>query len=377
MNKKRDITNMCNVCICALLILATVGASPVKGSLGISSSYTSSAPLIDGVIGDGEWANKMPITLNGFNNPSSTKNGALYVMNDNSTLYIAVVIPDATKDADYLMLDFDQGNDHVATDGGEDATGFNVGDVYPGMPTSYADYHWTTSSWWQQDTATHGAGAMKYASNNYTYEFSKPLNSSDPQDMNLKPGEIIGFRIETWDTTLNDWYRYPQNTVDSNTARWNEWADLSVVTLQLGSLVGTLTYACNGTRIAEVPVNLTQTGTLRATTASAANGQYSFTNVPTGMYALNVSKRRYFDNSTTVRVNAGEPAVVNLTLWLKGDLNNNCIQADAGDLAKLKDASVGKIAADWKFDLNSNTINADAGDLAKLKDASVGKIDLV
>ena len=70
-------------------------------------------------------------------------------------------------------------------------------------------------------------------------------------------------------------------------------------------------------------------------------------------------------------------ATADMLLWLKGDLNDNCLQADAGDLAKMKDASVGKIDADWRFDLNYNDLNADAGDLAKMKDASVGKIELL
>ncbi len=153
------------------------------------------------------------------------------------------------------------------------------------------------------------------------------------------------------------------------------WSGIS--TLQAGSLTGILTYACNGTGIAEATVNLTQNGTVIASETSDTNGNYSFTNLSAGAYAINVSKRRCFENSSTVTITEGETAVVNLTLWLKGDLNSNCIQADAGDLAKLKDASVGKISKDWTFDLNSNGINADAGDLAKLKDASVGKIELV
>jgi hypothetical protein len=41
------------------------------------------------------------------------------------------------------------------------------------------------------------------------------------------------------------------------------------------------------------------------------------------------------------------------------------------------DASVGKITPDWRYDLNLNGLVADAGDLAMLKDASVGRIELV
>jgi parallel beta-helix repeat protein len=152
---------------------------------------------------------------------------------------------------------------------------------------------------------------------------------------------------------------------------------LPLVGLPVLSLTGAITYACNGTRIADAVVNLTRQGNVLASATSDASGFYRITNLSMGAYVVNVSKRRCFDNSTTVTVTAGETGGVNLTLWLKGDLNSNCIQADAGDLAKLKDASVGKIDKDWRFDLNSNMICADAGDLAKLKDASVGKIELV
>jgi len=89
------------------------------------SSYTTNPPTIDGTISAGEWTNMIPITLNGYNNPQNTIKGELYVMNDNNNIYIAVVIPDDNQDADYLLLDFDQGNDHIATDGDEDAIGFD------------------------------------------------------------------------------------------------------------------------------------------------------------------------------------------------------------------------------------------------------------
>jgi len=79
----------------------------------------------------------------------------------------------------------------------------------------------------------------------------------------------------------------------------------------------------------------------------------------------------------SVTVNAGETVTANCALWRKGDLNNNGISADAGDLAMMKDASVGKLTADWKYDLNTNGLFADAGDQAMMKDASVGKIELL
>ena len=194
--------------------------------LKINSSYTETPPTIDGVISEGEWANPIPITLNGYNTPENTKEGLLYIMNDNNNLYVAVVIPDVAQEAgDYLMLDFDQGNDHNATNGDEDACGFNVSQLI----TGYVDCYWNgTIGWWDTDATSHGNGAMNYSNGNYTYEFSKPLNSGDAQDMSVNPGDTIGFRIETYDLALGDRYRYPQNTVYADTTRWNEWADLVV-----------------------------------------------------------------------------------------------------------------------------------------------------
>ena len=208
------------------------------------STYTTTPPEIDGVISPDEWtnANAISITLNGFNNPSNTKNGTLYLMNDNSNLYVAVVIPDITQDTDYLMLDFDQGNDHIADAGDEDACGFNVGNLYPYLPTGYADFHWD-GIWWSNDTMLHGSGAMSYSDGNYTYEFSKPLNSGDEQDMNLSLGDTVGFRIESWDGSMYDWYRYPQNTVDADTSRWNEWADLKLAKALNQKPIANFTYS--------------------------------------------------------------------------------------------------------------------------------------
>ena len=59
---------------------------------------------------------------------------------------------------------------------------------------------------------------------------------------------------------------------------------------------------------------------------------------------------------------------------LKGDLNDNGISADAGDLVLMKRASIGEIQADSRYDLNNNGQNADAGDLVLMKRASIGEI---
>ena len=143
-----------------------------------------------------------------------------------------------------------------------------------------------------------------------------------------------------------------------------------------GSIVGRITYACNGTGIAGVTVNLTHNGSIVNSTTTDSNGNYTFTDVNPGDYYVKASKRGFWDNSTEVAVIAGEITEVNMMLWMKGDLNNNGEPADAVDLLMMVDASVGKIAPDWKYDLNNNGEPADAVDLLMMVDASVGKIFL-
>jgi hypothetical protein len=83
------------------------------------------------------------------------------------------------------------------------------------------------------------------------------------------------------------------------------------------------------------------------------------------------SQDRYTDESGAMA------KMVNTIVVKDGDLNENGISADAGDLAMLKDIVVGKFKSDRNYDLNDNGIPADAGDLAILKDAATGKIELL
>jgi len=122
---------------------------------------------------------------------------------------------------------------------------------------------------------------------------------------------------------------------------------------------------------------LNSTGTAIASTTTGSSGDYLIIDQAPGEYTLTASKIRFWSDTTTVTVNTGASTIINRALWLKGDLNNDGTSADAGDLAKMKDASVGKITADWKYDLNTNGMFADAGDRGMMKDASVGKIELL
>jgi len=146
---------------------------------------------------------------------------------------------------------------------------------------------------------------------------------------------------------------------------------------RFGIIAGRITYACNGTGIAGVVVNLTGEGAVINTAVTNDTGYYNFTDIIPGNYSVNASKPGFYDNSTEVTVIAGETTIADMMLWLKGDLNNNCEVADAGDVVLMLRASVGDIPGDMRYDLNGNSIIADAGDVVLILRASVGDIELL
>jgi len=146
---------------------------------------------------------------------------------------------------------------------------------------------------------------------------------------------------------------------------------------RLGIIAGRITYACNGTGIAGVVVNLTREDTVINTTVTNDTGYYNFTDIIPGNYTVNASKPGFYDNSTEVTVIAGETATADMMLWLKGDLNNDGSIADAGDVVLILRASVGDIPGDMRYDLNGNSIIADAGDVVLILRASVRDIELL
>jgi len=193
----------------ALLFVAPAAFSAPAHRDGGGTYYNTlgSAPLptIDGTLSAGEWsaANSTSITLNGFSTPGNTITATWYFMNDGSNLYIALQFAVATT---FLVLDIDDKDDHAGTDGGED---------YMRVDAGYADRYWSQSQGeWQNDASGGGTtdGSGKRSADTKVYEASKPLKSGDTRDFSAVPGSTIGLRIETY--SGNDYYRFPQNTVD-------------------------------------------------------------------------------------------------------------------------------------------------------------------
>ena len=195
--------------VIALLFVVPAAFSAPAARDGGGTYYntlgSSPLPTIDGTLSAGEWsaANSTSITLNGFSTPGNTITATWYFMNDGTSLYIALQFTVATT---FLVLDIDDQEDHVGTDGGED---------YMRIDASYADRYWSQSQGeWQNDVNGGGStdGSGKRSADTKVYEASKPLDSGDARDFSAVPGSTVGFRIETY--SGNDYYRFPQNTVD-------------------------------------------------------------------------------------------------------------------------------------------------------------------
>ncbi len=153
------------------------------------------------------------------------------------------------------------------------------------------------------------------------------------------------------------------------------------------SIAGRITYTynemgiagANEMGIAGAKINLTNETAVVNTTETNETGYYNFTDVIPDSYVVNASKQRFWDNSTEVEVTAGETATADMTLWQKGDLNNDDQGkvGDAGDVLLMLKVSVGDETGDMRYDLNGNDRIGDAGDVLLILRASVGDIELL
>jgi len=179
---------------------------PVRANNGevLICNEATTPPTIDGSLDD-EWddAYHNIITLVGAEEISPID---VYVKNDWGSLYIALRIPDPSK-SDLLVLRFE----------GEQG------------PWDAKNSRWDQEPWdmfwdgdgWENDTSTIDVLAVwGWHTDHWIVEWKIPLNSGDPDDMNVNAGETIKMGVRYGDASS---YTYPShyNYVDSST-----WADL-------------------------------------------------------------------------------------------------------------------------------------------------------
>ena len=172
----------------------------------------------------------------------------------------------------------------------------------------------------------------------------------------------------------------PENIDFSNTANEHGTATAKIGAFEIltfGSISGRVSHSNNGTAISEVIVELIQDTTVIATTTSSLTGEYTFVDLLSGTYELKFSKAHFYDESSgVVEVCAGVNTIVDMSLRLIGDFDNNGAQVDAVDVNMMLQASVEGITANRYFDLDGNGDYADAVDVNMIVQASVGDIIL-
>jgi hypothetical protein len=161
---------------------------------------------IDGVLSAGEWSGAASQVIN-VTTAAGSVPATLYVMNDNINLYIALKFPDSAPHEGSLGIEFDNDNDGVAAEVGDDGIVYNV---QFGFFDGYR-----TATLFPEDTdgggTKDGQGAFANDGTYSTYEIAHPFNSGDTgHDIAAYPTQTVGFFIElvTFDsgTLYNSFY---------------------------------------------------------------------------------------------------------------------------------------------------------------------------
>ena len=173
------------------IIIATPAVALAQGPARPTwtSNWTDVPPDVsDGNLNtfDGEWVdaqiNYVPFLGGAFT-------VAIYIKNDATNLYMAAQVPDPVENlgGDYIQVWFDNFQDGEALPGYEDIKMY-----YPGGAPEYQDLHLVINiPPWSADASVDGSGGYSHDGSQYTFEFSLPLNSGDPQDVAVSPGDMM------------------------------------------------------------------------------------------------------------------------------------------------------------------------------------------
>ena len=180
------------------------------------NDFIVSPPQIDGIINAGEWANFTDVYLSfvdryGINRwDTSNKLSKISIMNNQTTLYICLIIPDeyvsSEYNRDHLYLDIDDGSGLIdkkwKTLEYESSPSWNLNSI---VNDGYGFSNNSKNGLDYQDGGTTDGLCSRTHSNpipggtgKYTYEFMVPFQSQtkDKYDLNTKPGDSISIKVQ-------------------------------------------------------------------------------------------------------------------------------------------------------------------------------------
>ena len=212
--------------ILTILLLVSIFLIPgIKAHDGTEfEAYASTAPTMDGVINDDEWADASTTT---FSLPEGEV--TIYVMNDRRYLYIAAKVADNTLDEvvnvglDIFTIDFDVRHDGQEFIVGEDTISIGarnrIGDGFVGPGLDILD-----------DGQIDVDGMVGRIGNFNHFEIVHPLDSGDANDIAANYGQTIGARFIFFDNSGNDnaaIHVFPLG-VDAEDRSQANWADITI-----------------------------------------------------------------------------------------------------------------------------------------------------
>lgn len=191
------------VALAAGALCLQAGWCQAQGQPGptIRSAPCTQAPRIDGRFRPGEWAGAtryaFEMVMHRVDGTAKPRPAVLYVMNSAENLYLALRVPDASREAslnpvntDLMVLAFCKG---AALAAGDDRKVL--------IPGVYADKHVVTparagvAAKDADDKVANGKGAMAWAKGEWTAEYGLPLNSGDGEDLAAAPGDRVRFNL--------------------------------------------------------------------------------------------------------------------------------------------------------------------------------------
>jgi hypothetical protein len=158
------------------------------------------AARVDGIFSAGEWDNAATVDLT-INLPGEgTTSGTIYVMNDQTNLYLALRLERSVVDqAVTVAFAFNNGDSGTSLGAGDDAI---LLDVFGGTDQVFFDIFYYTNSSCPPFTlcsdydvnaggSNDGEGGFSNDGTYSYFELSHPLNIGDPHDFSLVPGQTV------------------------------------------------------------------------------------------------------------------------------------------------------------------------------------------